>query len=69
MAGANVILMSAANWDGILFGCAPVFTFVCLANIRASFLVCIDPSAACFHRRAPKKRNCNYDKNAAHLNT
>jgi hypothetical protein len=69
MAGANVILVSAANWDGILFGCTPVCTFVCLANIRARFPVCIDPAAAGFHRRAPKERNGNYDKNAAHLST
>ena len=61
MVGANVILVFAANWDGILFGRA---TFICLANIRASFLVRVYPSAACIPRHAPQQQNGRYDKNA-----
>ena len=64
MAGANVILVSAANWDRILFGRTTAFTFISLANIRASFLVCIDPPAACIPRHAPQRQDGSYYKNA-----
>ena len=67
MAGANVILVLAGNWDGILHRWTPVFAFVCLANIRASLLVRIDPFETCFRRRAPKEGNCDDDKDALHL--